>query len=121
MLFKGQDRPSLKQLLKLLKPEISGVAAQWYDLGVQLLDNATGILDVIRADNPNGANKCCTIMFEKWLKLKPDATWNQLVTALKTVGLNSSADNLTLQLTGGNNIVELIKSRVHNKGRVSNA
>ena len=84
-----------------MKPEVSGVAAQWYDLGVQLLDNATGVLDVIKADHPNDASKCCTIMFEKWLMMKPDASWSQLVTALTTVGLNSLAVNVKIQLQTG--------------------
>jgi len=81
---------------------VNGVAAHWYDLGVQLLDNSTGVLDVIKADHPNDATKCCTIMFEKWLMMKPDANWNQLVTALTNLGLNSLAANMKSHLITSN-------------------
>ena len=103
----GQDYPTQKQLHAIVKPEVNGVAAHWYDLGVQLLDYATGVLDVIKADHPNDANKCCTVMFEKWLMLKPDASWNQLVTALTNLGLNSLAANLRSHLQTGKILLSL--------------
>jgi len=101
VLLIGEDHPTLKEVLNCLKPEVSGVAAHWYDLGVQLLNDATGVLDVIKANHPNDANQCCTIMFEKWLMMKPDASWSQLVTALTTVGLKSSAANLIAKFRKG--------------------
>ena len=87
------------------------MAAQWYDLGVQLLDNATGVLDVIKANHPNDANKCCTIMFGKWLMVKPDANWSRLVTALSTVGLHSSAAGLIMKFKRGTGTLFVITAQ----------
>ena len=98
--FKGQDYPTIKQLDNFLKPESSGVAARWYDLGIQLLDDkdGPGMLDTMKADD---VNDCCNKMLAKWLQMKPDATWNQLVTALKNIGMKSVAEDLDKQLSRG--------------------
>ena len=76
---------------------------QWYDLGIQLLDDkgSTGVLDAIKADHPNDVNACCNKMFIKWLLMKPDATWSQLVTALTGIGMNTVAADLNKQLRKG--------------------
>jgi len=42
-------------------------------------------------------------MFIKWLLMKPDATWGQLVTALTRIGMNTIAADLRKQLRKGNN------------------
>ena len=47
------------------------------------------------------ASAVLSCMFEKWLMMKPDASWSQLVTALTTVGLNSLAVNVKIQLQTG--------------------
>ena len=98
--FTGQDYPTIKQLGNILKPESSGVAARWYDLGIQLLDDkdGPGTLDTMKADD---VNDCCNKMLAKWLQMKPDATWNQLVTALKNIGMKSVAEDLDKQLSRG--------------------
>ena len=103
MLYTGQDYPTTKQIRNILKPEASGVVVQWYDLGIQLLDDedGTGVLDAIKADHPNDVNACCNKMFIKWLLMKPDATWSQLVTALRRIGMNNVAADLNKQLRRG--------------------
>ena len=109
MLCTGQDYPTPKQIRNILNPEASGVAVQWYDLGIQLLDDdGPGVLNVIKADHPNDAKTCCSVMFEKWLLKKPDATWSQLAAALTKLGMNSVAADLKKQLQfGKHNIMYL--------------
>ena len=87
--------PTPKQLRNILKPDTSGLAAQWYDLGSELLTTDTiGALDAIKADHPNDASACCNKMFVKWLELQPSATWSQLIIALGNIGMKTAAENV---------------------------
>ena len=102
--------PSLKQLHNILKPEVSGVATRWYDLGVQLLNSTdTGVLDIIKADHPNDVSTCCNEMFKKWLEIQHDASWNQLVIALNKIGLNSMADDINKMIRKGTSYIAIDK------------
>ena len=58
---------------------------KWYDLGIELLDSNNDVeeLNTIEADYPSNLNKCCTKMFDLWLKKHPTASWNQLIEALR--------------------------------------
>ena len=71
----------------------AGVATGWYDLGVELLDSKTAVLDMIQSDHQSSHDRCSQ-MFKTWLKMKPDASWSQLVTALNNIGLKTAADNV---------------------------
>ena len=99
----GSHYPTPKQIRNILKPNTSGVAVRWYDLGLQLLDDdaGPGVLELIKADHRNNNNTCCNEMFVKWLQMKPDATWNELVRALNKIGLNSVAADLKKQFHFG--------------------
>ena len=42
---------------------------KWHDLGIELLDsNDVGELNTIETEHPSDLNKCCTKMFDLWLK-----------------------------------------------------
>ena len=69
------------------------MATKWYTLGVELLDGDTAVLDVIETNYQSDDDRCSR-MFKKWLEMKPDASWSQLVTALNDIGLNTAADNV---------------------------
>ena len=95
MYLVGHYYPTPKQIKNILKPDTSGLAARWHDLGTQLLtDDTVGVLDVIKVNHPNNARVCCNEMFVKWLKLQPDASWSQLITALRNIGMKSAAENI---------------------------
>ena len=57
---------------------------KWHDLGIELLDS-DGVedLDKIEAENKSDIDKCCTKMFQLWLKKQPTASWNHLIVALR--------------------------------------
>ena len=76
-----------------MRHDARGVAIRWYTLGVELLDGDTAVLDVIKTNYQHDDDRC-TEMFKKWLEMKPDASWSQLVTALNDIGLNTAADNV---------------------------
>ena len=64
---------------------VNNVAAKWRDLGVQLLrpDQET-MLDIIAANHPHDVVSCCKRVLEKWLDTTTDATWNELIRALRS-------------------------------------
>ena len=59
------------------------------------------ILKVIGADHPSDVNTCFCVMFEKWLGKTPNASWDQLVTALNNVEMNTAADAISKHFKSG--------------------
>ena len=95
----GGERPSLKLLYKHVVP---GAATKWRELGVELLDTDSEIvLSTIETNYPKDVEECCKLMLDKWLKTSVDASWNQLVQALKSpaIKLNYLAGELYQQLS----------------------
>ena len=92
--FAGTGRPILKHL-HLYKKHIG---KQWYDLGVQLLDNEhVKKLNNIR-ENHKEVEMCCSDMFQAWLDTSPSANWNQFLNALKIVELSELATKIEGEL-----------------------
>ena len=78
-MYVGEDQPTLKDLYIHVSQKVVG---KWKDIGVLFLDSAT--LKVIEKDHPQDVMECCKCMLEKWLETKPDASWNQLLEALRS-------------------------------------
>ena len=94
----GNNRPTIKLLNKLVK---KSVATKWYDLGIELLDDGNlQALDEIQKNNPRDASMCCTKMFQLWLERQPDASWRQLIQALRepNIELNELANTIEQKL-----------------------
>ena len=97
----GCDHPSLRYLNKYVRTEAS---TKWHDLGLELLKTEDeGKLNEIKKNNPQDNGECCKQMFQFWLEKYPEATWNQLIQALRVYGLNQLASkiNRMLQNTEG--------------------
>ena len=78
---------------------VNSVAGKWRDLGVQLLPS--DMVDIIAVDHPNDAVSCCKSVLKKWLETTTtDATWNQLIKALRSpsVLMNHLASQLEQML-----------------------
>ena len=52
---------------------------------------------MIQANNLNDVELCCQNMFERWLDVKPDASWSELVTALRSTEMRTAADAISKQ------------------------
>ena len=89
-----EDRPSIKQLIQVMRLKDIDIATQWRDLGLELVIS-NKILRVIEANYPNDVDTCCRVMFERWLEKRPDASWNQLITALKNIRMNFAAESIS--------------------------
>ena len=67
---------------------------------MELLDDGQWVmLDMIAADHHSDVS-CCRAVLERWLETTPDASWNQLIRALRSpiVQLDSLADQLEQML-----------------------
>ena len=94
----GKNRPTIKLLNKLVK---KSVTTKWHDLGIELLgDESLQALDEIQKNNPRDVSMCCTKMFQLWLERQPDASWRQLIQALRepNIELNELANTIEQKL-----------------------
>ena len=65
------------------------VGSKWFYLGIELLhcDDDADELDKIKSNNPLDLDGCCSEMFQLWLKRQSNASWNQLIKALRQPGI----------------------------------
>ena len=78
----GSGRPSLKDLHDHV---VNNAAVKLRDFGVQLLrPDQEKMLDIIAADHPHDVVSCCKCVLKKWLDTTSDATWNELIRALRS-------------------------------------
>ena len=95
-----KSKPTKK---KLLDHVISNVTSRWYILGVKLLkEDQEPHLDVLKLNHASDNEMCCMEMFWCWLNSNTDATWEQLIVALRSpaVKLSAVAADLEKMLTG---------------------
>ena len=70
---------------KILDHVIPHVAPYWYELGVKLLkEYQESQLDTIESNHVGDNRKCCIAMFRYWLGTDTDASWQQLIEALRS-------------------------------------
>ena len=84
-IVKADSKPSIKMLQRHV---IHRVATKWFELGAELFDEAEEYkLDNIETTHVNNVTKCCHEMFRQWLRTDINATWSQVVEALKSPGV----------------------------------
>ena len=94
------NKPTLKVLNKLVK---KSATYKWYDLGIELLEpEDIHALDEIQKNYPRDVGMCCTKMLQLWLDKQPEASWEQLLQALKEVEMNDLASNIEQELLSVN-------------------
>jgi len=80
------SKPSLKLLQR--NGVITAVSAKWMQLGIVLLeDEKVNQLANIKANNNNNVTDCCYAMFSYWIHTQPNASWYQLIEALREPGV----------------------------------
>ena len=74
---------------------LPGVVTNWRDLGGQLLhEDDVHLLEEIHADHKDNVRDCCTNMFDKWKKTRPDACWDHLCNALNKIKLKKAEHDI---------------------------
>ena len=63
----------------------------WKDLGGELIPDAVTELNAISVQYRGNVVECCSSLFQLWLQRQPNASWKQLIEALKKVALNHLA------------------------------
>ena len=89
---------------KYVRPHVCGACCNnpevWRDLGRELLgEEGEPDLNTIAANSHDNVIKCCSGMFSLWLERQPEASWKQLINALRNVNLESLATNVENLLT----------------------
>ena len=57
----------------------------WKDLGKELIPNDDTALGVIAVNANGDVITCCESLFKVWLERQPEASWRQLIGALKEI------------------------------------
>ena len=77
---------------------IPRVASKWYELGIELYQDANVThLDGIQRECPGDFTKACTQMLLFWRGVYVNATWNRLIKALGAPGLQLNAIALDIK------------------------
>ena len=76
----GSDRPKLKDIHHHV---VQQAAHKWRDVGVSL-EVAYLKMEMIAADHPRDDVRCFMSVLDTWLMNTPDASWNQLISALRS-------------------------------------
>ena len=95
-------KPSTKKLL----PYVAHVASNWYELGAMLLEEVQeSQLKLIQSTYGSDVRKCCLAMLQYWMDTHPEATWDHLVIALRSPGidLTAVASDMEKNFTGKEN------------------
>ena len=67
---------------------IPKIANNWYEVGIQLFKNSQlPKLDEIQATYSTDRRGGCIKMLNYWLQITPEATWEDLICALRKPGL----------------------------------
>ena len=101
IVYIGSDQPPLQALFDHVANKVGRDLGRdkWKDLGVQLLPRP--MVDYIAEIHPQNFVACCKCVLEKWLDTTTDATWNQLIKALRSpsVQLDDLAGELEQMLS----------------------
>ena len=85
--------PQLKHLQEHITPHY---APEWKALGIQL-GMPIGEIRIIEADNQGSVKNCCNEMLSKWIEIDCDASWEKLLTALKSLAVTYSDQSNTVR------------------------
>ena len=79
------------------KPELNDLmhlqVSDWYRLGLELQFKSYDLY-IIKKDHPNNTKSQTCEMFKIWLRTQPDASYEQLIKALREVGDETVAISL---------------------------
>lgn len=83
------DPPTVKQLVKAVAS-----VSDWRTLGLYLGLEQAVLTDIHTTHHVEGLNTLKMVMFDKWLKKCPRASWDDLIEALTDIGEVTTADQV---------------------------
>ena len=94
------DTPlTMKRLVTACK-EVS----DWHTLGIQLGLTAGQLNNIHVTYHAHGVDRLKTVMFNVWLKRSPNASWTDLITALRAMGEERVASDIEAEHIPGNTV-----------------
>ena len=89
--FIGTDRPTPRLFNKYVRDDI---APKWEDLGNEFLDDKKqSILEIIAENKPDVQHRC-TELFNHWLSVDVNTSWDKLIKALEIINQKNLAENI---------------------------
>ena len=92
------DRPEVLHLNRHVRSQLCAACADnpeaWKDLGMELMPGSEAALGTIAANSHGNVITCCSSLFKLWLQRQPNASWRQLIQALKDIGLDKLATEI---------------------------
>ena len=86
--------PESPRLTTLLNELTNRVAAKWEEIGISL-QLESGLLEIIKKDNPNDCRACLREMLKEWMKqIDPSPSWSAIIKAVKDCGYRPLARTL---------------------------
>ena len=90
----AQARPEPPRLTTLLNKLTNQVSAKWEEIGTSLRLES-GLLEIIKKDNPSDCRACLRVMLKEWLKqIDPPPSWVAIIEAVKDAGYRPLATTL---------------------------
>ena len=87
----AEEQPRLTTLLNELINRVSG---KWEEIGISLRLES-GLLEMIKEDNPKDCRACLREMLKEWLKqIDPPPSWVAIIKAVKDAGYRPLARTL---------------------------
>ena len=81
-----QAHPEPPRLTTLLNELTNRVAAKWEEIGISL-QLESGLLEIIKKDNPSDCRACLREMLTEWMKrVNPPPSWSAIIKAVKDSG-----------------------------------
>ena len=98
LLSLDDQRPEMRYLTRYVRGLLCSACEEnpqaWKDLGRELMPDAEAALGTIAANAHGNVINCCQSLFKQWLDRQPEASWGQLIQALRDIGL----DNMAVQI-----------------------
>ena len=88
-MFVEAERPELRDLCRHVLPLY---AAHWWEIGI-FLSIKPSQLEVIKADHPSDANRCCSVLFIRWLQGTENITWEKMFEAIDVATISFSFES----------------------------
>ena len=112
----GTDKPTIRLLNNHVRDEVAPI---WHNLGIQLLnDEQCAKLHIIEENHHHDVKTCCTKMFEHWLSVDTNASWNKLIAALQMVNAITLAKKIEIVVFKGLDLIHIANNYVYTQSRI---
>ena len=94
IVLQAEEHPEPPQFTTLLNELTNRVSAKWEEIGISLRLES-GLLEIIKEDNPKNCRACLRDVLKEWLKqIDPPPSWETIIKAVKDAGYRPLARTL---------------------------